>query len=322
MMTLETNKQNLELLVKNSLDGDKFSIAKIISIFENTKNEYLEHKNSIINTLSTVSHHKGYFIGITGTPGAGKSTLTGKLALELLKLNQEIRVAILAIDPSSEISGGALLGDRTRVKLPINEKRIYFRSQASDKELGGLSKHTFSVCRVLYYLFDFIFIETVGIGQSEIEIQHIADYVFLVLQPLTGDQIQFMKAGIMEIPDGFVINKWDQEKEALKTYYALKSTLSFIKLNAKEIPIFRVSAHKNIGIKELTEYIYSLKNTQDMHSLRKKEYFYLEKWIKNQYGNLGLEILNSKGGSKKFLEESGSFDNALKQFSRIKFYIE
>ncbi|GIX41910.1 MAG: protein kinase [Leptospiraceae bacterium] len=316
-----SKKEVLIKLAEQSLEGDKFSLAKIISIFENTKPEYYEYKNIIIDYLKNKNLHKGYFLGITGTPGAGKSTLTGKLALELINKQNDIRVAILAVDPSSEVSGGSLLGDRTRVKLPINEKRIYFRSQASDKELGGLSKHTFNVCRVLYYLFDYIFLETVGIGQSEIEIQHIADHVFLVLQPLTGDQIQFMKAGIMEIPDAFIINKWDQEKEAQKTYYALKSTLSFIRPNSKEIPIFRVSAYSGFGINDLIEYIISLKqNSNDLStSLTKKEIFYFEKWVKNQYGLKGLEILNEKGGASTFLREHGSFDLAIQEFSKLRY---
>jgi LAO/AO transport system kinase len=322
MITLKmTPKEELIQLVDKSLQGDKFSLAKLISIFENTKPEFYEYKKIIIDYLKEKTSPKGYFVGITGTPGAGKSTLTGRLALELIRQREDISVAILAVDPSSQVSGGSLLGDRTRVKLPIDEKRIYFRSQASDKELGGLSKHTFNVCRVLYYLFDFIFIETVGIGQSEIEVQHIADHVFLVLQPLTGDQIQFMKAGVMEIPDAFIINKWDQHKEAQKTYYALKSTLSFIRPDSKETPIFPVSAYSGYGIKELMDYISGIKEgfSNLKNSLSKKEVYYFEKWVKNQYGEMGLELLKQEGGASHFIEKKGSFDLAIKEFSKLKY---
>ncbi len=322
--TIMDKTEILKHLTEKSLTGDKFSLAKLISIFENTKQEYYDYKNFIIEHLKKISPRKGYFLGITGTPGAGKSTLTGKLALEILKNNKDLRIAILAIDPSSEISGGSLLGDRTRVKLPIEENRIYFRSQASDRELGGLSKYTFDVCRVMFYLFDFIFIETVGIGQSEVEIKHIADHIFLVLQPLTGDQIQFMKAGIMEVPDAFIINKWDQQKEAQKTYYGLKSILSLIRFNSKDPTIFPVSSHTGYGIEELMNYIFSLnkeiKNFDVL--LKQKEVYYFEKWVKTNYGLKGLEILNENGGALSFIEKNHSYDLSIKKFSKLKFYFD
>ncbi|MCS7205203.1 MAG: P-loop NTPase fold protein [Leptospiraceae bacterium] len=320
-MPTETKDQILDL-VDRTLSGHKFSIAKLISLFENTKPELIEIKNQIIDYLKQKSSHRGFFVGITGTPGVGKSTLTGKLALKVLEVSSESKVAILAIDPSSEISGGALLGDRTRVRLPIYEERIYFRSQANDRELGGLSKHTFSVSRVLFYLFDWIFIETVGIGQSEIEIQHIADTILLVLQPLTGDQIQFMKAGIMEIPNAFVINKWDQEKEAKKTYYTLKSTLSFVRPEMEKLPIFRVSAQKGLGLEEVLEYLIEEKSKKTNFRLEEKEAYYFEKWVRTQYGLKGLEILKNFGGASLFIKETGSFDLALQKFSKIEYVIQ
>lgn len=314
----------LRHLVEKSLTGDKFSLAKVISIFENTREEYFDYKNYIIEYLKEISPRKGYFLGITGTPGAGKSTLIGKVVLEMLKNHKDLRIAILAVDPSSEISGGSLLGDRTRVKLPTDENRIYFRSQASDRELGGLSKYTFDVCRVMYYIFDYIFIETVGIGQSEVEIKHIADHIFLVLQPLTGDQIQFMKAGIMEVPDAFIINKWDQKKEAQKTFFGLKSVLSLIRFNLKEIPIFPISSHSGFGIEELTNYIFSLNKKIENFDLllKQKEVYYFEKWVKTNYGLKGLEILEQNGGALSFLEKHHSYDLSIKKFSKLKLYFD
>lgn len=324
MHTVMDKSAILKHLADKSLQGDKFSLAKIISIFENTREEYFDYKNFIIDYLKKTSSRKGYFIGITGTPGAGKSTLTGKLALEIIKNKSDLRIAILAIDPSSEISGGSLLGDRTRVKLPIEEERIYFRSQASDRELGGLSKYTFDVCRVMFYLFDYIFLETVGIGQSEVEIKHIADHIFLVLQPLTGDQIQFMKAGIMEVPNAFIINKWDQQKEAQKTYYGLKSILSLIRFDSNETPIFPVSSHTGFGIEELMNYIISLnKEIKNFDALlRQKEIYYFEKWVKTNYGLKGLEILKQNGGAISFLEKYHSYDLSIKKFSKLKLYFD
>ena len=117
---------------------------------------------------------------------------------------------MLAVDPSSQVSGGALLGDRTRMRFPPDERRLFFRSQASESDLGGLGPSTFQVCRLLTRLFDCVMIETVGIGQSEADIRHLADRVYLVLQPLGGDEVQFLKAGIIEVPHAFILNKCDE----------------------------------------------------------------------------------------------------------------
>ncbi|MFN3605234.1 MAG: ArgK/MeaB family GTPase [Leptonema sp. (in: bacteria)] len=319
METILNKTTNSKEIAIQSLKGDKFAVAKLISLFENTKSEFNENKKEIVEFLKKNSKTNGFFVGITGTPGAGKSTLLGKLSLEILKKEENIKIAILAIDPSSEISGGSLLGDRTRLKLPYDENRIFFRSQASDRELGGLGKHTFSVCRILYYLFDIVFIETVGIGQSEIEIHKIADYLFLVLQPFMGDQIQFMKSGIMEVPNAFIINKWEEKKEAQKTYYALRSSLSLIYPNSKEIPIFPTSALNGFGISDLANFILNLRDKNKGNSLLQKEIYFFYKWVKNEYGNKGIELLNSKGGAKKYLEFYNSLDLAIEEFSKIKY---
>ncbi|MEQ9365785.1 MAG: hypothetical protein RIF32_16195, partial [Leptospirales bacterium] len=247
----------MQELVSKALTGDKWSIGRLISVFEDRRPEAAERRGAILRELAAHGDsRRGRFIGMTGTPGSGKSTLIGEIANRLIRPDDtskapgagsnsagashssgpgsanpgaDFRVAVLAIDPSSEVSGGAILGDRTRVNFALDEKRLFFRSQASDRELGGVSRSTFQVARLLYYLFDFVLIETVGIGQNEIEIQYVADRIYLVLQPLGGDGIQFMKAGIMEIPDVFVLNKADAVEAAKQSYYALKAALSFVR---------------------------------------------------------------------------------------------
>lgn len=301
--------------ISRSLAYDKFSIAKLISTFEDQRPEANQKRLEIIQKLKLSDYHRtGVVLGITGTPGAGKSSLIGEIATQIIEKDPHLSIAVLAVDPSSEVSGGSLLGDRTRVKFPLNENRLFFRSQASSKNLGGIGPSTFQVCRLLYYLFDFIFIETVGIGQNEIEIKNLADQIMLILQPMGGDQIQFMKAGIMEIPDVFVINKCDEKVQARRSFHALKSSLDFARPDENHIPILQTSALKNIGIDKVIDYIQSLKNQLGSNILDKEPYF-LEKWIKEEFGKWGIQRLKDDFiSSKELLKLSQSFDEACQRF--------
>ncbi len=319
--------KELELAEKALRDGDRYSIAQLITLFEDSRPVAFDKRDAVIRFFQESGRsHRATFSGITGTPGAGKSTLVGELALRFAAADAKVRVAVLAVDPSSEVSGGSLLGDRTRVRFPVDEHRLYFRSQASDRELGGISRTTFSVCRLLYHLFDHVLIETVGIGQNEIEVQHIADRVYLVLQPLAGDQIQFMKAGIMEIPDAFVINKSDQTEPARKTYYSLKASLGFVRPGEDHLPIFRVSALTGLGLDDLSADMQA--NRHDLLAadaggvrsdaeLYRKEVFYFEKWVRDEYGRHGLRRLATMGGSGNYMDQHGGFDLARRQFAQL-----
>lgn len=148
-------------------------------------------------------------IGVTGPPGVGKSTLVNSLVTEMR--SRHLSVAVVAVDPSSPITGGALLGDRIRMQSHIDDDQVYIRSMASRGQLGGLSRATADAVALLETAgFDLILIETVGVGQSEVEVMNLSDVVVLVLAPGWGDQIQADKAGIAEIADVFVINKVDR----------------------------------------------------------------------------------------------------------------
>jgi LAO/AO transport system ATPase len=277
-------------LIEDAYNGEKYSIAKIISGIE-TKNN-LSFRQELFKELkrrSTDSH--ALSIGITGTPGAGKSSLLGEICKQFLAAAPNKKMAIVAIDPSSNISGGSILGDRTRVTLPRRENRIYFRSQPSQLELGGLNPYTYHVIRFLRYVFDYVFIETVGIGQNEISVSLITDLSFLVMQPLGGDQVQFMKSGIMEIPDAFIINKCDEENLANSSYHMLETTLSFIRdilPNQSLPPIFKTSVVKHTGVTELLDYILNFQKHKN-RSLETKTQ--LEKWVESEYGNWGKQII-------------------------------
>lgn len=309
-------------LIQDALSLKKYPVARLVSLFEDTRPQMAPERAKVLSELANNPGAKqACMLGFTGTPGAGKSTLVGILANKILEKTGR-SVAVLAVDPSSGKSGGSILGDRTRVRFPIDEPALYFRSQASDLELGGISRNTFQVCRLLYYLFDYIIIETVGIGQSEIEIQNTADEIVLILQPLAGDQIQFMKAGIMEIPDRFIINKCDAKEAALTTYHSLKSSLTFIRPGEEKIPIHRTSAVTGEGIDELTENLIqaadSIKNTDAAARLYKKEIYYFEKWVKDEYGRTGLHYLKDSGGASLWIDKNGSYDLAQKEFLKLK----
>jgi len=303
--------KKLEEKLNKAVELEKWPLGQLISIFENASKDARQNRHDII---SHIEKNKSSFpniatiCGFTGTPGAGKSTLIGELALNLLNQNQNLSIAILAVDPSSHISGGSFLGDRTRINAPYGENRLFFRSQASNLEFGGVSQNTFQVVRLLRHLFDYIFIETVGIGQSEIEIQQLSHHTCLVMQPLAGDQVQFMKAGIMEIPDTFIVNKCDEKALAQRSLNLLKASLHQAKIveshDAVQANIFLTSAIKKIGINELASHILRLSHPVKEEGLENEgesldlsfeaqSLFYFRRWIDREYGKFGLRFLGT-----------------------------
>lgn len=296
----------------------KWPLAKLISLFESKLPESADIRQGIHHYIQ--SHpdqfpREATILGFTGTPGAGKSSLIAELCRTLLTKDGNISVAVLAIDPSSQISGGSILGDRTRMHYGKKEARLFFRSQASNLELGGITESTFQACRLLRHLFDFIIIETVGIGQNEIDIQYMTDHTFLVMQPLAGDQIQFMKCGIMEIPDSFIVNKCDEEKLARSSYHMLRSSLKQAKLvelhaeddyrQAARDQIFLTSALKNKGISELADHVLMQTHSR---SWSDAEAFYLKKSIQRRYGEFGIRFFEQDRLNAQLKNEQVSYE--------------
>lgn len=196
-----------------------------------------------------------YVVGITGAPGVGKSTLVGKLAKLLDKKGHG--VAIIAIDPSSPFTGGALLGDRIRMMGDVGEKQgVFIRSLGSRGELGGLSESAYRVANVLdAFGKEFIFIETVGTGQDEIEVTKLADTVVVALSPGMGDEIQTLKAGMMEIGDLFALNKADQDGAGVIAA-SLETALQWqVKPGERKPAMIKTVASKEQGIEELWQAI-------------------------------------------------------------------
>ena len=180
-------------------------LAKTISVIENEANGYEE-------LLKSLPHRDdAKIIGITGPPGAGKSTLTDALIADLV--NKDRKVAVLCIDPSSPFNKGALLGDRIRMNEWFNNPNVYIRSLATRGTLGGLHPKIIEICDLLKTeYFHYVIIETVGVGQTEVEIAGLADATVVLFVPESGDEIQTMKAGLMEIADIFVVNKADRSR--------------------------------------------------------------------------------------------------------------
>ncbi|MCC7429607.1 methylmalonyl Co-A mutase-associated GTPase MeaB [bacterium] len=236
-------------LTQKILEGHKLSVAKGITAIENDS----ENASELLEELFPFTQ-KAIRIGITGPPGAGKSTLTNKLTQNFRKLGKT--VGIIAIDPTSQFSGGAILGDRIRMTEIFNDDGVFIRSMATRGNLGGLSlkaKETGDVLAASGK--DIVIFETVGVGQTELEIVQASDTVVVVLVPESGDSIQAMKSGLMEIADIFVLNKSDREG-ANKFLINLQSVLE-IRLHDKKWfpPILKTVASQNEGIEQLTQEI-------------------------------------------------------------------
>lgn len=234
-------------LVKGLLSGSRLALARAITAVESEYDNAVEIMQAIYPKTGNAR-----ILGITGAPGAGKSTLTDKVVKQYLA--QGRRIGIVAVDPTSPFSGGAILGDRIRMNdLTLNEN-VFIRSMGTRGSLGGLSKKTSDVVKLMdAFGMDLIIIETVGVGQSEVDIVKNADTTLVVLVPGLGDDIQAIKAGILEIGDVFAINKADRDG-CDRLNVEIEMMLDLDERDVKwRPPIKRTIASKDIGVDELCE---------------------------------------------------------------------
>ncbi len=239
-------------LISRLREKDPVALAKAISLVENRAKDYQKLLAAIYPLAG-----KALKIGITGAPGSGKSSLIEKMIAALKA--RGLSIAVLAVDPSSPISGGALLGDRLRMIQHSNDPNVFIRSIANRGHLGGLSLSTHEIIDLLQAAGkEIIIVETVGVGQSEVDVVNVADVVLMVLNPDSGDEIQIFKAGIIEIADIFVVNKSDLGGSDNK----ISEIRNYFSISGRHPLVFPTSVKEDKGIPELLEGIRRFQSEQ------------------------------------------------------------
>ena len=271
-------------LVQDMLQGHRLSLARLITKVENRDSDLAEIMMEIYPKTG-----RAQIWGITGPPGAGNSTLVDCL-LEQLR-TQGKRVAVVAVDPSSPFTGGAILGDRIRMQKHSGDSNVYIRSLGTRGQQGGLSHATKEVVLVLDAAgFDVILVETAGVGQTELEILGLAQTIVVVLVPESGDSIQVMKAGLMEIADVFALNKSDRpEADQL-----LRELVTMVGMSAHDetswlMPVHKTEAIKNIGIREL---LGAIEAHQAYLTQSGKRWVKTREFLKNEVRDILISRLN------------------------------
>jgi LAO/AO transport system kinase len=281
-------------VVEKLLRGETRAVARAITSVENGTAGAAELMKAVYSHTG-----KALIIGITGAPGAGKSSLVDKLAMHYRDLGN--RIGIICVDPSSPFSGGAILGDRIRMSTLGLDKNVFIRSMATRGNLGGLSRATVDAVTILDAAgFDKIIVETVGVGQDEVEIVKTADVSVVVLVPGMGDDIQAIKAGIMEIGDVFTINKSDREG-VLRTEKELEALLSLAhRPDFWNPPIVKTVATENKGIEDLAKAIESYYEFQKSgENLERRKAIAKWRLLELLQEKLLADVLNRNGAAER-----------------------
>lgn len=279
-------------------DGGKRALARALALIETARGT--ERLAALLDTAA--ADPKAHVAGLTGPPGVGKSTLTNALIRDWRGKNKT--VGVIAVDPSSRATGGALLGDRARMQTDPDDKGVYVRSMAARDRLGGLSDDTVAAVALMRALFDRVLVESVGIGQSEADISFAADSVILCVQPGSGDSLQFMKAGVMELPDIVVVTKADMGVAARRARSEVEGALTlFNRADDWVVPVVLVSAPTGAGLEDLHKALAAHREhlgTERLAARRKaQESTWVAESVRARFGIEGLKAaakLDTSGG--------------------------
>jgi LAO/AO transport system kinase len=286
---------------------DLSAAPAVLNLVESRSAAAREQTEALLASVSpaaTGGEAGAHVVGITGPPGVGKSTLLSRLVAGW-RLRQR-SVAVLAVDPSSKLSGGSLLGDRARIEHDPADRSVFIRSMAAGERLGGLAPATRAAADALAVAFDVVVIETVGVGQSETEVAEVADSVAVVIQPGSGDVLQFLKAGIMEVPDVLVVTKADLGRVAVRAIGDLHASLR--SLGAKHTRVVAVSSiSPPRGIDELLDALDEHRAGLDLAArrLRSRRAHALADFV-TEYGERGLRALGGRRAAQRFLDAQDS----------------
>ena len=294
-------------LASRLLQGNRDAVPLALNLTDDTRPGARERALAMLEILERELPFPGApRIGVTGAPGAGKSTLLDAFVRVLRRRGETVGIA--AIDPSSQISGGALLGDRVRMRSGAADSGVFIRSMAARQRLGGLADPARAAVTILSAVFDHVFVETVGVGQSEAEVATLVDTLIFVVNPGTGDSLQFMKAGVVELPDLFVVNKADVGAAASRTAAEVESGLGIAERteDGSRPPVLLVSARDGTGIEACLSALDAerekLLSSGSLALLRReqREAFAIE-CLERRYGSYGVEKI---GGSSALRERA------------------
>jgi LAO/AO transport system kinase len=284
--------------------GDLRAAPAVLNLVESRSDESRAQTEALLAAVSPAAlggEAPGFVVGVTGPPGVGKSSLLSRLVAAWRA--QDRSVAVLAVDPSSRRSGGSLLGDRARIERDASDHAVFIRSTAAGDRLGGLAPATRAAATALACAFDVVVIETVGVGQSETEVADVADTVAVVVQPGSGDVLQFLKSGIMEIPDVLVVTKSDLGEVAARARADLSAALHSLDSASAVVSVSSVAPPA--GIEELVDALDAHRASLDLPArrVRSRRMHALADYAA-EYGDRGLRALGGRREAEKWLAGS------------------